>query len=99
MGTLPVAYGGFGGLFPFPLARLMPNSIVPRETVRVRVGAFMLPVKPKMRVMMDMEPPTAHWCGLFEGGYSSIGPVSRMSLAEAMDFYRRILIADGALLQ
>ncbi len=55
-------------------------------------------MKPKIRVLPDGEPgyERMHWCGLFDGGYSSLGPVAERSLEWAIHFYKRIWEAEHA---
>lgn len=50
-------------------------------------------MKPHIRILPDID--GMHFCGLFEGGYSSVGVVGKRSLAEAIRFYFKILRADG----
>lgn len=44
-------------------------------------------MKPSLRILPVGKPPEAYWCGLFGSGYSSIGAVRTMSLAEALRVY------------
>lgn len=50
---------------------------------------------PNIRVMRDGYDDAWHWCGLFEGGYSSIGRIGAMTLQQAIRFYFRVLRADS----
>ena len=51
--------------------------------------------KPRIRILPDGYDLAPHWCGLFPGGYSSLGRVHRMPISEALNFYLRILRAEG----
>lgn len=54
-------------------------------------------MKPRIRILPDGFLSEPHWCGLFAGGYSSIGRVAAMSLQAAIAFYARVLRADGVI--
>lgn len=51
--------------------------------------------RPKIRILHDEDGP--EWCGLYYGGYTSLGLVRRATLAQAIAFYFRLL-RDGSVL-
>lgn len=54
-------------------------------------------MKPRIRILPDLDPPQLFWCGFFEGGYSPMFHVADVSLRDALRFYFRVLDADGIL--
>lgn len=55
-------------------------------------------MKPKILILPDGAEgfEEYHYSGLFDGGYSSLGPVRTMSLAAAIEFYLKVLKFDNA---
>jgi len=51
-------------------------------------------MRPRIKILPDED--GLHYCGLFEGGYSSVGAVRNITLEQAIRFYLKVFVADWA---